>query len=164
MSRFCNPLQNHNCAGHTLGHNLYGNVKIYDVNKIAINGGDKNKHVTAVCALLRNADKLEFSVKNKENKKIYSKTLNRVARSSYSSHGFYRPMARRGWRPVNDWNESLPEGKYTYTVTASLGENEKFLSFPITIDNKKPEVINSHRRSEERRVGKECRSRWSPYH
>ena len=23
---------------------------------------------------------------------------------------------------------------------------------------------SSHRRSEERRVGKECRSRWSPYH
>ena len=23
---------------------------------------------------------------------------------------------------------------------------------------------NEHRRSEERRVGKECRSRWSPYH
>src|SRR5256886_4931859 len=26
------------------------------------------------------------------------------------------------------------------------------------------EVRNSFRRSEERRVGKECRSRWSPYH
>ena len=26
------------------------------------------------------------------------------------------------------------------------------------------EVMNKHRRSEERRVGKECRSRWSPYH
>ena len=25
-------------------------------------------------------------------------------------------------------------------------------------------VFWSHRRSEERRVGKECRSRWSPYH
>ena len=25
-------------------------------------------------------------------------------------------------------------------------------------------MINQHRRSEERRVGKECRSRWSPYH
>lgn len=143
VEMYLGQFQNHNGAGHTLGHNLYGNAKIYDVNKIAINGGDKNKHVTAVCALLRNADKLEFSVKNKENKKIYSETLNRVARSSYSSHGFYRPMARRGWRPENDWNESLPEGKYTYTVTASLGENEKFLSFPITIDNKKPEVINS---------------------
>src|SRR2546429_8057415 len=26
------------------------------------------------------------------------------------------------------------------------------------------QVGTSHRRSEERRVGKECRSRWSPYH
>ena len=26
------------------------------------------------------------------------------------------------------------------------------------------EHIGNHRRSEERRVGKECRSRWSPYH
>ena len=25
-------------------------------------------------------------------------------------------------------------------------------------------LIGNHRRSEERRVGKECRSRWSPYH
>ena len=25
-------------------------------------------------------------------------------------------------------------------------------------------VVNGHTRSEERRVGKECRSRWSPYH
>ena len=24
--------------------------------------------------------------------------------------------------------------------------------------------LKAHRRSEERRVGKECRSRWSPYH
>ena len=29
-----------------------------------------------------------------------------------------------------------------------------------TIDGK----LNTHFRSEERRVGKECRSRWSPYH
>ena len=26
------------------------------------------------------------------------------------------------------------------------------------------EVITKYERSEERRVGKECRSRWSPYH
>ena len=25
-------------------------------------------------------------------------------------------------------------------------------------------LLPDHRRSEERRVGKECRSRWSPYH
>ena len=29
---------------------------------------------------------------------------------------------------------------------------------------KDPRVMVLHRRSEERRVGKECRSRWSPYH
>ena len=26
------------------------------------------------------------------------------------------------------------------------------------------DALSTHRRSEERRVGKECRSRWSPYH
>ena len=29
---------------------------------------------------------------------------------------------------------------------------------------KKREKLEKHTRSEERRVGKECRSRWSPYH
>ena len=32
------------------------------------------------------------------------------------------------------------------------------------INNKINEIKNSRERSEERRVGKECRSRWSPYH
>ena len=27
-----------------------------------------------------------------------------------------------------------------------------------------PKFFSAHERSEERRVGKECRSRWSPYH
>ena len=31
------------------------------------------------------------------------------------------------------------------------------------MENRKTVVLQSHR-SEERRVGKECRSRWSPYH
>ena len=36
---------------------------------------------------------------------------------------------------------------------------------PITAYNRiSDEVIRVHSRSEERRVGKECRSRWSPYH
>ena len=30
--------------------------------------------------------------------------------------------------------------------------------------NKTSDDASSHRRSEESRVGKECRSRWSPYH
>ena len=31
-------------------------------------------------------------------------------------------------------------------------------------NSRKISVIVHHHRSEERRVGKECRSRWSPYH
>src|SRR2546425_11263097 len=33
-----------------------------------------------------------------------------------------------------------------------------------TIPTKKSEIFSTAERSEERRVGKECRSRWSPYH
>ena len=32
------------------------------------------------------------------------------------------------------------------------------------IGNKSAQRLAFHLRSEERRVGKECRSRWSPYH
>ena len=43
----------------------------------------------------------------------------------------------------------------------------------VTVVGTRPEIIrlsavikllDTHTRSEERRVGKECRSRWSPYH
>ena len=40
-----------------------------------------------------------------------------------------------------------------------LAENEK--KFPVAL---RAGTMLNGRRSEERRVGKECRSRWSPYH
>ena len=47
----------------------------------------------------------------------------------------------------------------------SLQNGEKVLVYdtsgPYTEEN---HTIDIQRRSEERRVGKECRSRWSPYH
>ena len=36
--------------------------------------------------------------------------------------------------------------------------------FSVIITPQAQKVIASSKRSEERRVGKECRSRWSPYH
>ena len=38
------------------------------------------------------------------------------------------------------------------------------LRFETRMDMKVSQVMKRDRRSEERRVGKECRSRWSPYH
>ena len=46
---------------------------------------------------------------------------------------------------------------------AKLNINKK--SVGISVGGKHGRVsVNSKGRSEERRVGKECRSRWSPYH
>ena len=41
-----------------------------------------------------------------------------------------------------------------------LGSNSNPCVLPVPLIN----IINAGSRSEERRVGKECRSRWSPYH
>ena len=48
-------------------------------------------------------------------------------------------------------------------VTAVPGTTKDTISENISIDGI-PILLTDHRRSEERRVGKECRSRWSPYH
>src|SRR2546422_6902256 len=48
-------------------------------------------------------------------------------------------------------------GKVTRTASA-IDPGTRTLLTQVDIPNE------SHRRSEERRVGKECRSRWSPYH
>ena len=49
-----------------------------------------------------------------------------------------------------------------------VGRKERMSYGKINEVGEMPNLIdiqtNSHRRSEERRVGKECRSRWSPYH
>ena len=40
----------------------------------------------------------------------------------------------------------------------------KFTEIERTVKRGKPVYLTKNGRSEERRVGKECRSRWSPYH
>ena len=45
-----------------------------------------------------------------------------------------------------------------------LNENHYKLKNEIEINQKNYEKLIDEARSEERRVGKECRSRWSPYH
>ena len=53
-------------------------------------------------------------------------------------------------------------GPETVAVRQALG---RVLAGPVTSTRELPPADNSAMdRSEERRVGKECRSRWSPYH
>ena len=44
------------------------------------------------------------------------------------------------------------------------GDKEILQDVNLQLDNNQFIVITGPNRSEERRVGKECRSRWSPYH
>ena len=52
----------------------------------------------------------------------------------------------------------------------TLNNNEKDFQKKMQKDTEIPAIVHEHinqayhLRSEERRVGKECRSRWSPYH
>src|SRR2546422_3800243 len=53
--------------------------------------------------------------------------------------------------------DQVPAGDYTLYLNPGIG---KPFTHPTTVEV----PIGGTVRSEERRVGKECRSRWSPYH
>ena len=55
---------------------------------------------------------------------------------------------------------SMLKNDLIHTVKKYISIDEKQVTVQIT---QEPPVIHA-KRSEERRVGKECRSRWSPYH
>ena len=59
-------------------------------------------------------------------------------------------------------NNTITEIKNTLEVINSrITEAEEWMS---DLEDKIVEITTAEQRSEERRVGKECRSRWSPYH
>src|SRR6267142_4157586 len=70
------------------------------------------------------------------------------------------------------WRQSVPGPRVSVQAPRFLGHNSSFtVAFETTRGNLKRaevRVVQGGRlvtvRSEERRVGKECRSRWSPYH
>ena len=70
--------------------------------------------------------------------------------------------ARSGSKGLKDKNIKLLEGKplLVYSIEAAE-QSGKFDCIHVSTDSEKYAQIA---RSEERRVGKECRSRWSPYH
>ena len=61
-----------------------------------------------------------------------------------------------------------PYAEKMYEVIADVASNAGSFSHPLLEVREEGKtlyvVLASDKRSEERRVGKECRSRWSPYH
>ena len=67
----------------------------------------------------------------------------------------------RGWRRFRDWLEAMVERGVSPNIGSFLaGGTLRQYAKGMAMGPATPE----EGRSEERRVGKECRSRWSPYH
>lgn len=137
-------------SGHYLGHNLYATDNDrFDKNYIAMSNKTPNYHVTAAMAMLRSANKLTFSVTNESNAKVYEEVLKNQSKTYYSSsqQSYHTPMAATGFTGYTKLKftaaKALPEGTYTYTVTATLNGKTETETFPLTIDNQAPQVVKS---------------------
>ncbi len=136
--------RNSDGGGYILGHNYYvDGSEEYNADKIAIKGNESGKNVTAAVSLLRNADKLTFSVEDSDGTTVYSESMAKVSKTYHSSEGFYTPMAAKGWTPFDAWNSPLDDGNYIYKITAAFGSREETKAFPIVIDSIAPEVVSS---------------------
>ena len=138
-------------SGHYLGHNLYATDNDrFDKNYIAMSNKTSNYHVTAAMAMLRNANTLTFTVTDESDTKVYEEELKNQSKTYYSSsqQSYHTPMAATGftgYTPKLKFTaaKALPEGTYTYTVTATLNGKTETESFPLTIDNQAPQVVKS---------------------
>lgn len=137
-------------SGHYLGHNLYATDNDrFDKNYIAMSNKTSNYHVTAAMAMLRNADTLTFTVTDESDTKVYEEALKNQSKTYYSSsqQSYHTPMAAIGFtgykKSKYTATKALPEGKYTYSVTATLNGKTETETFPLTIDNQAPQVVKS---------------------
>ena len=64
---------------------------------------------------------------------------------------------------VDSIKETINETVNQQAETPSYTKTKAVLNMKVFQDRKSTRLNSSHG-SEERRVGKECRSRWSPYH
>ena len=64
---------------------------------------------------------------------------------------------------ISDFKEICKNGYYYVDKTFLIKELLKTTATKVTLITR-PRRFGKTMRSEERRVGKECRSRWSPYH
>lgn len=137
-------------SGYYLGHNLYATDNDrFDKNYIAMSNKTSNYHVTAAMAMLRSADTLTFTVTDESDTKVYEEELKNQSKTYYSSsqQSYHTPMAPTGFtgykKSKYTATKALPEGTYTYTVTAELNGKTEKETFPLTIDNQAPQVVKS---------------------
>src|SRR3989449_1170706 len=77
----------------------------------------------------------------------------------------FRSIEQRQAKNITDAAEEMPADKYSYKPTPAQMSFGDVVAHLIADGNDYLcSAASGMKRSEERRVGKECRSRWSPYH
>src|SRR4051794_39540422 len=78
---------------------------------------------------------------------------------------FFFSSRRRHTRWTGDWSSDVCSSDLPPSWHASRSRADPPGTGGVEVPSKSREMDRQHNgRSEERRVGKECRSRWSPYH
>src|SRR5438105_6460667 len=74
---------------------------------------------------------------------------------------FFFSSRRRHTRSTRDWSSDVCSSDLSYLTEELVRQGHEVTLFASGDSVTQAQLIA---RSEERRVGKECRSRWSPYH
>src|SRR3712207_7661991 len=87
---------------------------------------------------------------------------------------FFFSSRRRHTRYWRDWSSDVCSSDLNYLTFGNISKLYKVCNATVRLNvakeaskhyyNNYKEKVHISPRSEERRVGKECRSRWSPYH
>src|SRR5258708_39022466 len=67
-------------------------------------------------------------------------------------------------KAVDIFGDHPQVGRFSYEMMFALTKEQLSLGLSVVVDTPLTYHTTYEQRSEERRVGKECRSRWSPYH
>jgi len=107
----------------------------------------------------------------KDLEKLYAETLHKVERGGITKGKIIAVKSDVVVVDVGYKSEGIiPVAEFTEDELSNLKEGDNVEVFVERINDQEGVVILSReakvlgKRSEERRVGKECRSRWSPYH
>src|SRR5258708_14718811 len=74
------------------------------------------------------------------------------------------PISTLSWDSTSQSVPTSARSKSASSPSAKLHAKPKTGPGPMSCATNWPSTTSPSKRSEERRVGKECRSRWSPYH
>ena len=93
----------------------------------------------------------KLTTKFDENAETYTELVASIKKQIISDVGTITEVEKSDWQSI-------------FQILTSDADSSQYLSNLLYLDSQYLQSIKTLCRSEERRVGKECRSRWSPYH